>query len=65
MPLLDGPWMPQMSSASVAKAGVRAALAGKRRTVPGIMNYLSSKAPIFMPRFLQLGTLNWLQGPTK
>ena len=65
MPLLDGPWMPQMSSASVAKAGVRAALAGKRRAVPGIMNYLSSKAPIFMPRLLQLGTLNWLQGPTK
>ena len=65
MPLLDGPWMPQMSSSAVAKAGVRAALAGKRRMVPGIMNYLSSKAPVFMPRFVQLGTLNWLQGPSK
>jgi len=65
MPLLDGPWMPQMSSESVAKAGVRAALSGKRRVIPGIMNFLSSKAPIFMPRILQLGTLNWLQGPSK
>ena len=65
MPLLDGPWMPQMTSASVAKAGVDAALRGKRRIVPGIMNYLSSKAPIFMPRFIQLGVLNWLQGPIK
>ena len=65
MPLLDGPWMPQMSSAAVAKSGIRAAFSGKRRIVPGIMNYLSSKAPIFMPRFIQLGTLNWLQGPLK
>jgi len=40
-------------------------LRGKRRIVPGIMNYLSSKAPIFMPRYVQLGVLNWLQGPKK
>ena len=65
MPLLDGPWMPQMSSASVAKAGIRGALFGRRRVVPGIMNYFSSISPIFMPRSIQLGVLNWLQGPSK
>ena len=65
MPLLDGPWMPQMSSASVAKAGIRGALHGRRRIVPGIMNYFSSISPIFMPRGIQLGVLNWLQGPSK
>lgn len=64
MPLLDGPWMPQMSSASVAKAGIRGALLGRRRVVPGIMNYFSSISPIFMPRSIQLGVLNWLQGPS-
>lgn len=62
MPLLDGPWMPIMSAQKVAAAGLNAALRGKRRSVPGIMNYLSSKAPIFMPRYIQLGMLNWLQG---
>lgn len=65
MPLLDGPWMPKMSSKSVAIAGIEATLRGKRRIVPGIMNYLSSKAPIFMPRYVQLGVLNWLPGPKK
>lgn len=62
MPLLDGPWMPIMTAHSVAKAGINATLRGKRRAIPGIMNFLSSKAPIFMPRSIQLGTLNWLQG---
>jgi uncharacterized protein len=62
MPLLDGPWMPIMSSGAVARAGIRATFSGKRRMVPGIFNYLSSLAPIFIPRFAQLGILNWLQG---
>ena len=60
-PLMDGPLIPHMTSYKVALKGVEGALKGKRRVVPGILNYIFTISPLLIPRFLQLRILNYIQ----
>jgi short-subunit dehydrogenase len=58
---MDGPLIPHMTSYKVALKGVEGALKGKRRVVPGILNYIFTMSPLVIPRFLQLRILNYIQ----
>ena len=60
-PLMNGPLIPHMSSYEVALKGIEGALNGKRRVVPGIINYIFTISPLLVPRFLQLRILNYIQ----
>ena len=60
-PLMNGPLIPHMSSYEVALKGIEGALNGKRRVVPGIINYFFTISPLLVPRFLQLRILNYIQ----
>ena len=57
-PLMNGPLIPHMSSYEVALKGIEGALNGKRRVVPGIINYIFTISPLLVQRFLQLRILN-------
>mgnify|MGYP001167090755 CR=1 FL=1 len=64
-PLMEGFLIPHMSAFKVALRGIDGALKGRRRVVPGFMNYIWTISPILVPRFLQLRILNYIQNSRK
>ncbi|CAI8314825.1 MAG: putative oxidoreductase [Owenweeksia sp. TMED14] len=64
-PLMNGSWIPHMTSYMVAKKGIEGALRGKRRVVPGLINYCLTTSSLFAPRRYQLSIINYIQDSRK
>jgi short-subunit dehydrogenase len=59
--LEKGGLISMMSAKSVAKAGWRSMLAGRRRVIPGLMNALAPRLARLLPRNWQLAVVGALQ----